>query len=88
MTKCTRCCQTTASLNVENVDGVYEIYSWTCSSCGERVDMAVANIDPLFELPDYCLMLDVETAATPEPHVVAALPKASRAAPRREAAPA
>jgi len=50
--------------------------------------MAVANIDPLFELPDYCLMLDVETAATPEPHVVAALPKASRAASRREAAPA
>lgn len=88
MTKCTRCCQTTATLQVEDVDGVYEIYSWTCSSCGERVDMAMANIDPMFELPDYCLMLDVEAAATPEAHVVAQLSKAVRSAPRREVAPA
>jgi hypothetical protein len=73
-------------MRVEDVDGVYEIYSWTCSSCGERVDMAVACIDPMFELPDYCLMLDTEAA--PEAHVVAALPKAARAALRREAAPA
>ena len=88
MTKCTRCCQTTATLQVEDVDGVYEIYSWTCSSCGERVDMAMANIDSMFELLAYCLMLDVEAAATPEAHVVAQLSKAARSAPRREVAPA
>lgn len=83
MAKCTRCCQATTTMTVEEVDGIYKIYSWTCSSCGEHVDMAVAP-EPQFELPDYCLVFGGNDA--PKAHVVAALPKKARVPSRREVA--
>lgn len=78
MTNCTRCGQLTATMKVEDVDGVYEIYSWTCSDCGQGVKMAMAHAEA-FQLPDYCLTFGDNAPAA---HVVT--PKTS--APHRQVA--
>jgi transcription elongation factor Elf1 len=57
MTHCTRCGLEAASMKIEDVDGVYEIYSWICESCGQHVEMAMGHAEA-FQLPDYCLKFD------------------------------
>jgi transcription elongation factor Elf1 len=73
MTHCTRCGLKAATMKVEDVDGVYEIYSWTCESCGQHVEMAMGHAEA-FQLPDYCLTFDDVLPA----HVAARKPAPAR----------
>ncbi|ABD89194.1 hypothetical protein [Rhodopseudomonas palustris] len=85
MANCTRCGHATTTMDVEHIDGVYELYSWSCSSCDHTVQMAMA-CSAVVELPDYCLFIepaDVATATAPLRAVGS--DQAPRYAPRRVA---
>ncbi len=87
MANCTRCGDATTTMDVEQIDGVYELYSWSCSGCDHTIHMAIA-CSALVELPDYCLFsepADVAVAAAPW-QAVAGSDQAPRYAPRRVAA--
>jgi len=73
-------------MEVENVDGVYELYSWSCSGCDHTVHMAMSCASAV-ELPDYCLFIDPADAALAVAplRALAGSEQAPRYAPRRVA---
>ncbi|HEY0328602.1 MAG TPA: hypothetical protein VGC77_05825 [Rhodopseudomonas sp.] len=86
MANCTRCGHATTTLDVEQIDGVYELYSWSCSDCDHTVHMAMA-CSSLIELPDYVLFTEpaeIASAVRPLP-AMAGPDQAPRYAPRRVA---
>jgi hypothetical protein len=38
---------------VELIDGLYQIRSYKCKTCFQRLDMAMACVDASPEIPDY-----------------------------------
>lgn len=54
MAMCNCCNAQMTPLGVEPIDGVYEIHSWKCDSCGHELDIATASADA-YDFPSFCL---------------------------------
>ncbi len=58
MALCTRCRTASPHLNVEAIDGIYNIYTLSCDDCGFETTMAMGSIDPGAQLSFFRAMME------------------------------